>query len=144
MPHKRETQMVCNLHFPTGTISEFRIWNRRAFQKRKPGQFPGRMKNSSYYCPRSGREATTSRTPRLHNKQGLSVSAIFLRCVSVNAILPYPHKSSKKFKKVRYWDYWYKNTHHKKLHNLHSSCSWQYFMYLKNVDSHRSVQMLVS
>ena len=45
--------MVCNLHFPTGTIrsSEFRIWNRRAFQERKPYQFPGRMKNSPYYCP---------------------------------------------------------------------------------------------
>ena len=42
--------MVCNLHFPTGT-SEFRIWNRRALQKRKPYQSPGRMTNSLYYCP---------------------------------------------------------------------------------------------
>ena len=49
--------MVCNLHFPMGT-SEFRIWNRRALQKRTPYQFPGRTKNSS---------CMTSRTPRLHN-----------------------------------------------------------------------------
>ena len=48
--------------------SEFRIWNRRAFQKRKPYQFPGRMKNSHYYCP--GRGANPP-TPRLHNKQGV-------------------------------------------------------------------------
>ena len=32
-----------------GRLSEFRIWNRRAFQKRKPYQFPGRRKNSPYY-----------------------------------------------------------------------------------------------
>ena len=33
-------------------ISEFfRIWNRRAFQERKPYQFPGWVKNSPYYCP---------------------------------------------------------------------------------------------
>ena len=36
-------------------ISEFfRIWNRRAFQERKPYQFPGWMKNSPYYCPGRG------------------------------------------------------------------------------------------
>ena len=28
LPDKREMQMVCNLHFPTGTNSELRIWNR--------------------------------------------------------------------------------------------------------------------
>ena len=33
---------------------KFRIWNRRAFQERKPYQFPGRMKNSPYYCPGRG------------------------------------------------------------------------------------------
>ena len=70
MPHKRETQMVCNLHFPTGT-TYFWIWNWRAFQERKSYQFPGRMKSSPYYCRRPGREPTTSRTPRLHNKQGV-------------------------------------------------------------------------
>ena len=33
-------------------ISEFfRIWNRRAFQKKKPYQFPGWTKNSPYHCP---------------------------------------------------------------------------------------------
>ena len=53
MPHKRETHMVCNLHFPTGT-TYFRIWNRRAFQERNPYQFPGRMKNSPYHCPGRG------------------------------------------------------------------------------------------
>ena len=37
------------------SISEFfRIWNRRAFQERKPYQFPGWMKNSPYYCPGRG------------------------------------------------------------------------------------------
>ena len=36
-------------------ISEFfRIWNRRAFQGRKPYQFPGWMKNSPYYFPGRG------------------------------------------------------------------------------------------
>ena len=36
-------------------ISEFfRIWNRRAFQQRKPYQFPGWMKNSPYYYPGRG------------------------------------------------------------------------------------------
>ena len=36
-------------------ISEFfRIWNRRAFQERKPYQFSGWMKNSPYYCPGRG------------------------------------------------------------------------------------------
>ena len=40
MPHKRETQMVCNLHFPKGMTSEFRI-GRENFTMR----FPGRMKN---------------------------------------------------------------------------------------------------
>ena len=36
-------------------ISEFfRIWNRRAFQERKPYQFPGWTKNSPYYCPGRG------------------------------------------------------------------------------------------
>ena len=56
MPHKRETQMVCNLHFPTGTryLRFFRIWNRRAFQERKPYQFPGWMKNSPCYFPGRG------------------------------------------------------------------------------------------
>ena len=39
-----ETQMVCNLHFPTETTSEFIIWNGWAFQEKKPYQFPGRMK----------------------------------------------------------------------------------------------------
>ena len=34
--------------------SELRIWNRRAFQERKPYQFPGRMKNSPYYWPGRG------------------------------------------------------------------------------------------
>ena len=56
---------------PTGRTSKFRIWNRRSFQKKKPYQFPGRMKNSSYYCLGPGREPTTSHTPRLHNKQGV-------------------------------------------------------------------------
>ena len=37
--------------------SEFRIWNRRAFQERNPYKFPGRMKNFPYYCP--GRGANT-------------------------------------------------------------------------------------
>ena len=32
----------------------FRIWNWRAFQERKPYQFPGWMKNSPYYCPGQG------------------------------------------------------------------------------------------
>ena len=32
----------------------FRIWNRRAFQERKPYQFPGWTKNSPYYCPGRG------------------------------------------------------------------------------------------
>ena len=50
MPHRRETQMVCNLHFPTGT-TYFRIWNIRAFLERTPYQFPGRMKNSPCHCP---------------------------------------------------------------------------------------------
>ena len=31
--------MVCNLHFPTGMTSGFRILNRRTLQKRKPYQF---------------------------------------------------------------------------------------------------------
>ena len=51
--------------------SEFRIWNRRAFQERKPYQFPGGMNNSPYYIAPAGRDPTTSRTPRLHNKQGV-------------------------------------------------------------------------
>ena len=42
--------------------SEFRIWNRRAFQERKRDQFPGRMKDSLYYI---------APTSRLHNKQGV-------------------------------------------------------------------------
>ena len=32
----------------------FIIWNRRAFQERKPYQFPGWMKNSPYYFPGRG------------------------------------------------------------------------------------------
>ena len=51
--------------------SEFIIWNIRAFQERKPYQIPGWMKNSPYYIAPVGRELTTSRTPRLHNKQGV-------------------------------------------------------------------------
>ena len=39
-----ETQIVCNLHFPMGTL-EIRIWNRRAFQDEKL---------SSSYCPGRG------------------------------------------------------------------------------------------
>ena len=36
--------------------SEFRIWNRRAIQERKPYQFPGWMKYSPYYiAPAGGR-----------------------------------------------------------------------------------------
>ena len=42
--------------YPRGLgSSECRIWYRRAFQERKPYQFPGRMKkNSPYYCPGRG------------------------------------------------------------------------------------------
>ena len=47
--------------------SAIRIWNRRAFQERKPYQFPGRMKNSPYYCPGRG----SNPRPRLHYKQGV-------------------------------------------------------------------------
>ena len=57
IPHKRETLMVCNLHFPTGTTYFnffYNFWNRRAFQERKPYQFPGWMKNSPYDCPGRG------------------------------------------------------------------------------------------
>ena len=32
-------------------LKKSRIWNRRAFQERKPYQFPGWMKNSPYYSP---------------------------------------------------------------------------------------------
>ena len=38
---------------PTRT-TYFRIWNRNAFQERKPYPFPGRLKNSPYYCPGRG------------------------------------------------------------------------------------------
>ena len=60
--------MVCNLHFPTGTTySNFlEFGNRRAFQERKPYQFPGRVKNSPYYCPAGARthdKQATSPTP---------------------------------------------------------------------------------
>ena len=34
--------------------SEFRIWNIREFQERKPYQFPGWMKNSPYYIAPAG------------------------------------------------------------------------------------------
>ena len=53
MAHKRETQMVCNLHFTT-YFRLFWIWNRRAFQERKPYKFPGWMQNSPYYYPGRG------------------------------------------------------------------------------------------
>ena len=59
MPHRRETHMVSNLHFPTGT-TYFRIWNIRAFLERTPYQFPGRMKNSP--CPGQG----TNQRPPAH------------------------------------------------------------------------------
>ena len=74
--------MVCNLNFPTGTtylrfFFEFGIESRRAFQERmriiciyQSYQFPGWMKNS-LLLPRPGREPTTSRTHRLHYKQGV-------------------------------------------------------------------------
>ena len=62
MPHKRETQMR------GPRISEFcRIWNRRAFQERKLSWLDEKL---SYHCPGRG-EPTTSRTHRLHNKQGV-------------------------------------------------------------------------
>ena len=54
MPHKRKTQMVCNL--PRGLrSSEFRIWNIRAFQKRKtlPVSWLDE-KLSLLYCPGRG------------------------------------------------------------------------------------------
>ena len=60
--------MVCNLHFSTGT-SEFRIWNGRAFQKRKPSSFLD-DKTLLAIAP-AGREPMTSRTPRLYYKQGV-------------------------------------------------------------------------
>ena len=65
---------ICSVTYtsPRGLrSSEFRIWNRRAFQERKPYQFPGRMKNSPYYIAPARREPTTARTPKLHNKQGI-------------------------------------------------------------------------
>ena len=73
MLRKRETHMVCNLHFPTGTtyFKFFRIWNRRSFHVRKPYQFPGWMKHSPYYCPGRGASPRPPRTPRLPNKQGV-------------------------------------------------------------------------
>ena len=46
--------MVCNLHFPTRT-SEFKIWNRMAFQKRKPYQFPARVKTPLTIAPAGAR-----------------------------------------------------------------------------------------
>ena len=58
MPHKRETQMVYNLHFPTGT-TYFRVFLEFGieghFKERKLYQFPGWMKNSPYYCPAGAR-----------------------------------------------------------------------------------------
>ena len=71
MHHKRKTQMVCNLHFPTRTTSEFEIWNRMALQKRKPYQLPGRMNISPNYCPGRDANPLTSCTPKHHNKQGV-------------------------------------------------------------------------
>ena len=48
-------------------LNKFRIWKERHIQMREnraSHQSPGRMKNSSYYMPRSGFELTTFRTPQ--------------------------------------------------------------------------------
>ena len=73
MPHKRETQMVCNLHFPTGT-TYFRIflnleWKGISEENTLPVSWLD--EKLSLLFPRPGREPTTSRTPRLHSKQGV-------------------------------------------------------------------------
>ena len=46
--------MVCNLHITTGTISEFSIWNIRAFQKGKTLPVSWQDENLFLYCPGRG------------------------------------------------------------------------------------------
>ena len=63
--------MVCNLHFPTGdylfqNFLEFGIEGEKG-EKTLPVSWL--YEKLSLLLPRPGREPTTSRTPRLHNKQ---------------------------------------------------------------------------
>ena len=65
--------MVCNLHFPTGT-TYFRIFlnlEQKGTSGEKTLPVSWLDEKLSLILPRPGREPTTSRTPRLHNKQGV-------------------------------------------------------------------------
>ena len=62
--------MFCNLHFPKGMISEFRIeWHFRIENLYIPVCWQD--EKNLLILSRSGRELTTSRTPMLYNKQGV-------------------------------------------------------------------------
>ena len=81
--------MVCNLHFPTGN-TYFRIFQNLE-QKGISGEktLPDSWLDEklSLLLPRPGREPMTSRTPRLHNKQGVALpthSAIGRRSLIVD------------------------------------------------------------
>ena len=65
--------MVCDLHFPTGT-TYFRFFLNLEYkdisgEKTLPVSWLD--EKLSLLLPRPGREPTTSRTPRLHNKRGV-------------------------------------------------------------------------
>ena len=81
-------------------ISEFvRIWNRRAFQE-KTLPVSWLDEKLSLLFPRPGREPTTSRTPRLNDKQGVphpTRSAIGRRTPSVSQLLIHCLMTTKTF-----------------------------------------------
>ena len=64
--------MVCNLHFPTGT-TYFRFFLEFGIEGhfRRENLVSWLDEKLSLLLSRAGREPTTSRTPRLHNNQGV-------------------------------------------------------------------------
>ena len=105
MPHKRETQMVCNLHFPRGLrISEFLEFGIEGHFRRE-NQVPVSWLDEklSLLLLRPGREPTTSRTPRLHNKQGVPHPT----CSAIYASRP--HKLFKINFTPKFWGYPFTN-----------------------------------